>query len=97
MSPIFDAGKLADDLQSLVRDAEALLRASAESAEDMTDEARKRAEKSLAALRSQLGTIERELKGRAEMLDGYVHDNPWKAVAIAGGVALLVGVLVGRR
>ena len=32
MSPMFDAGKLADDLQSVVKDAEALLRASAESA-----------------------------------------------------------------
>lgn len=97
MSPIFDAGKLADDLQSLVKDAEALLRASAESAEDMTEEARQRAEKSLNALRSQLSSIERDLKGRAELLDGYVHDNPWTAVAVTGGVALLIGVLLGRR
>jgi ElaB/YqjD/DUF883 family membrane-anchored ribosome-binding protein len=94
---MFDAGKLADDLQSLVKDAEALLRASAESAEDMTEEARERAEKSLNALRSQLSAIERDLKGRAELLDGYVHDNPWKSVAIAGGVALLVGLVLGRR
>jgi ElaB/YqjD/DUF883 family membrane-anchored ribosome-binding protein len=96
MSPTFDAGKLAEDIKTLVRDAEALLRASAENAEDLTEEARQRAEESLHALRSQLTDIERDLKGRAEVLDGYVRDNPWTAVAIAGGVALLVGLLMGR-
>lgn len=97
MSPMFDAGKLAEDIKTLVRDAEELLRASTENAEELTDEARRRAEQSLHALRSQLGDIERDLKGRAEMLDGYVHENPWTAVAIVGGIALLVGLLMGRR
>jgi ElaB/YqjD/DUF883 family membrane-anchored ribosome-binding protein len=97
MSPTFDAGKLAEDIKSLVRDAEALLRASAENAEELTDDARQRTEQSLHALRSQLADLERDLKGRAEAVDGYVRDNPWTAMAIAGGVALLVGLLVGRR
>ncbi len=97
MSPHFDAGKLAEDIKTLVKDAEALLRASAENAEDLTDEARERAERSLHALRRQLNDIEHDLKGRAELLDGYVRDNPWTAVAVAGGVALLVGLLMGRR
>jgi ElaB/YqjD/DUF883 family membrane-anchored ribosome-binding protein len=97
MTPQFDAGKLAEDIKTLVRDAEALLRAGAESAEDLTGEARERAEKSLHDLRGRLNEIERDLKGRAEVLDGYVRENPWTAVAIAGGVALLVGLLMGRR
>jgi ElaB/YqjD/DUF883 family membrane-anchored ribosome-binding protein len=97
MSPQFDAGKLAEDIKTLVRDAEALLRASAENAEELTEEARQRAEESLHALRSQLSDIERDLKGRAEVLDGYVRDNPWAAVAVVGGIALLVGLLLGRR
>lgn len=97
MSPQFDAGKLAEDIKTLVRDAEALLRASAENAEDLTEEARQTAERSLHALRSRLSEVERDLKGRAEVLDGYVHDNPWTAVAVVGGVALLLGLLMGRR
>lgn len=97
MSPHFDAGKLAEDIQTLVKDAEALLRASAENAEDLTENARQRAEQSLHELRQRLTEIERDLKGRAEVLDGYVRDNPWTAMAIAGGVALLVGLLMGRR
>ena len=97
MSPMFDAGKLAEDIKTLVRDAEELLRASTENAEELTGEARRRAVQSLHALRRQLGDIERDLKGRAEMLDGYVHDNPWTALAVVGGIALLVGLLMGRR
>jgi len=97
MSPTFDAGKLAEDIKALVRDAEELLRASAESAEELTDDARQRTEQSLHALRGQLADIERDLKGRAEVVDGYVHDNPWTAVAIAGGLALLIGLVLGRR
>ena len=97
MSPQFDAGKLAEDIKTLVRDAETLLRASAENAEDLTEEARQTAERSLHALRSRLSEVERDLRGRAEVLDGYVHDNPWTAVAVAGGVALLLGLLMGRR
>lgn len=97
MSPQFDAGKLAEDIKTLVRDAEALLRASAEGAEELTEEARDRTQQSLHALRSQLADIERDLKGRAEVLDGYVRDNPWTAVAVVGGIALLVGLLMGRR
>ncbi len=97
MSPQFDAGKLAEDIKTLVRDAEALLRASAEGAEELTEEARDRAQQSLHALRSQLADIESDLKGRAEVLDGYVRDNPWMAIAVVGGLALLVGLVVGRR
>ena len=97
MSSQFDTGKLAEDIKTLVRDAEALLRASAENAEDLTDEARERAEQALHDLRDRLSEIERDFRGRAEMVDGYVRDNPWTAVAIAGGVALVLGLLMGRR
>jgi ElaB/YqjD/DUF883 family membrane-anchored ribosome-binding protein len=97
MSPQFDPGKLAEDIKTLVRDAEALLRASAEGAEELTEEARDRAQQSLHALRSQLADIEGDLKGRAQVLDGYVRDNPWMAIAVVGGIALLVGLVVGRR
>jgi ElaB/YqjD/DUF883 family membrane-anchored ribosome-binding protein len=41
--------------------------------------------------------LEDVVKGRAKQVDGYVRDNPWQALAIAGGVALLVGILMGRN
>jgi ElaB/YqjD/DUF883 family membrane-anchored ribosome-binding protein len=96
MTQFFDAGKLADDLHALVSDAEALLKATAGQAGEKASEARERAEESLQALRERLAGLEDVVKGRARQVDSYVHDNPWQALAIAGGVALLVGILMGR-
>ena len=39
-----------------------------------------------------LSDMEGVVKGRARQVDGYVRDNPWQALAIAGGVAV-----AGRR
>jgi ElaB/YqjD/DUF883 family membrane-anchored ribosome-binding protein len=33
----------------------------------------------------------------ADATDEYVHENPWKAVAIAGAAGLLVGLLLNIR
>ena len=75
---------------------EALLRATAGQAGEKATEARERAEESLQALRNRLEGLEEVVKGRARQVDGYVRDNPWQALAVAGGVALLVGILMGR-
>ncbi len=93
----FDAGKLADDLQSLVQHAEELLRATADSAGETAAGARERAEESLGALRDRLAGFEKDMKGRAKVVDGYVQDNPWTAIAVVGGVALIVGLIMGRK
>ncbi len=91
----FDPGQLADDLQNLVHHAEELLRATASSAGETASDARERAEESLSALRSKLASFEKDLKGRAKAVDSYVQDNPWTAVAAVGGIALIVGIIMG--
>ena len=92
-----NVGKLADDLQALVSDAEELLRATASAAGDKASEARERAEESLRTVRTRLSSVERDLRGRAREVGDYVEDNPWKALAMVGGVALVVGLLMGRK
>jgi ElaB/YqjD/DUF883 family membrane-anchored ribosome-binding protein len=96
MNQFFDAGKLADDLHALVADAEALLKATAGQAGEKAAEARERAEESLQSLRDRLDGLQDAAKGGAKQVDGYVRDNPWQALAIAGGVALVIGILMGR-
>ncbi len=32
----------------------------------------------------------------AAKTDDYVHENPWRAVAISAGLGLLVGLVIGR-
>ena len=91
----------ADELRVQLEDAKALLTEAFEELKkvellDERDQARERAEESLASLRDRLSDMEGVVKGRAKQVDGYVRDNPWQALAIAGGVALLVGVLMGR-
>jgi ElaB/YqjD/DUF883 family membrane-anchored ribosome-binding protein len=51
----------------------------------------------MAELRTRLTALEQQVKARARDVDGYVRDNPWQAVAVAGGVALLLGLIMGRR
>jgi ElaB/YqjD/DUF883 family membrane-anchored ribosome-binding protein len=36
-------------------------------------------------------------RAAARTTDEYVHVHPWKAVGVAAGVGLVVGLLIGRR
>jgi ElaB/YqjD/DUF883 family membrane-anchored ribosome-binding protein len=33
----------------------------------------------------------------AASTDAYVKENPWRSIALAAGVGLLVGVILGRK
>lgn len=94
MSDVFNGEKLAEELRALVSEAEALLR---NSTETVSAAGREQAEATMADLRKRLTSLERQVKTRAREVDDYVHDNPWQAVAMAGGVALLLGLIMGRR
>jgi len=39
----------------------------------------------------------RELQHSREVADAYVKENPWRTAALAGGIAFLGGLLLGRR
>jgi ElaB/YqjD/DUF883 family membrane-anchored ribosome-binding protein len=43
-------------------------------------------------------SITNQARAAADTADDYVHENPWKTIAIATAVGLLVGILLsGRR
>jgi ElaB/YqjD/DUF883 family membrane-anchored ribosome-binding protein len=94
MTEAYDGGRLAEDLRTLVDDAEALLRATTNAG---SAEVQDRALSTLQDLRIRLAALEDRLRERAREVDSFVHENPWQAVAVAGGVALLIGLLMGRR
>jgi ElaB/YqjD/DUF883 family membrane-anchored ribosome-binding protein len=94
MSESIDPGKLADELRALASEAEALLRSGVASG---GAELQGRAQETLADLRARLAGLEQQLNARAREVDSYVRDNPWQAVAVAGGVALLLGLIMARR
>lgn len=95
------AESLIDDLHAVIRDAETLLRATAANTGEKVQEARDRAEQTVRAAKERLAGVEDEALERAraiaEETDVYVRANPWTAVGIAAGAALLLGLLLSRR
>jgi ElaB/YqjD/DUF883 family membrane-anchored ribosome-binding protein len=93
--------KLMADLKLVLADAEALLAATAGEAGEGVAELRGRVQATLSQAKSglidaQAAVVERA-KAAAKATDGYVHESPWKAVGIAAGVGLLLGIVIGRR
>jgi ElaB/YqjD/DUF883 family membrane-anchored ribosome-binding protein len=101
MSSQVTTEKLYADLQAVVRDAEALLKATAGQAGDKVQEVRARAEETIKQARSRIDSVENDAVRRAKEMagaaEGYVRDNPWQAVGVAAGVGLLIGILLSRR
>lgn len=101
MGSTISTDKLVEDLRVLVRDAEALLQATAAQTGDRIDGLRERAKESLQQARARLADAEkeaaREVREAAHATDQFVHRNPWQAVGIAAGIGLVVGLLIGRR
>jgi ElaB/YqjD/DUF883 family membrane-anchored ribosome-binding protein len=93
--------KLLEDLQAVVRDAEALLQATATHTGEHIDSVRGRARESLQQARVRLSELEEEalqgVRDAAAATHDYVRKNPWQAVGIAVGVGLLIGLLLRRR
>jgi ElaB/YqjD/DUF883 family membrane-anchored ribosome-binding protein len=92
--------KLMEDLQLVVSDAEELLRATAGQAGEKVSAARERIQESLNAARARLTVAQEAVlektRQAAHATDEYVHENPWRAVGVAAGVGLLVGMLISR-
>ena len=93
--------KLAQDLKIVIADAEDLLRATASQAGDKVSAAREKIQDSLRQAKVKLAEVEDILidKGKqaARATDEYVHDHPWRAVGIAAGIGLIIGMLISRR
>ena len=93
--------QLVKDFKVLVADAEALLTETANQGGEKLADVRARTEESLRVMKERMAKAHGELidktKAAAKATDVYVHENPWKAIGTAAGLALLIGWLMGRR
>ena len=93
--------KLVADLKVVVADAEELLKASANQTGERITAARAKAEESLKVAKVRLADAQASAmastKAAAKATDDYVHENPWRAVGVAGVAGLLLGALISRR
>ena len=93
--------KIVSDMKVVVADAEEILRATAGAAGEKVSELRERIQDRLRDAKIRLADAEAALvdktKAAARATDDFVHETPWKAVGIAAGIGLLLGVIIGRR
>lgn len=96
--------QLAEDLKDakgLIADATEKLRAFADVAGDkmggVYDDVRIKLRDAKERVEDAQAIVVDKTKDAARATDDFVHEQPWKAVGIAAGIGLILGLLVGRR
>lgn len=89
--------RVKEDLRSLVKDAEALLKVTADDMSDKAKEARTRLGEALERAKATCHRLEEKTVATAKATDKVIRGHPYEAMGIAFGVGLLVGVLVTRK
>ncbi|GGE69446.1 DUF883 family protein [Massilia psychrophila] len=89
------------DVKTLVKDAQTLLTAAAALTGEKAEELRGRGMQMLDAAMNKASQAQGQamVRGKelAQTADVYVKDNPWRTIAAAASVGLLVGVILGRK
>jgi len=100
-SIVFNKNQLSNDFNALLEDAEALLKATANTGGDKLTAVRAKADASFNIAKASLARAQDSVliqtKIAVKATDLYVHKNPWQAAGFAAGVGVLVGLLFGRR
>ncbi len=89
------------DMKTLVEDAQALFREATSTSGMKAEELRAKGLELLDSAMDKAQNLQaialdasKEFAGSA---DAYVHENPWKTVAVSAGIGLLVGILIARK
>ena len=93
--------RLMQDLQSLTRDAEDLLTATAGDVSEKAKEARSRVTAALDRAKKTYTRLQDQsissAKAAAKKADTVIRDHPYESIGVAFGLGLLLGVVIGRR
>jgi ElaB/YqjD/DUF883 family membrane-anchored ribosome-binding protein len=93
--------KLMSDLRTVIADAEEVLKVTADQATAGAADLRVRMQERLQQARIRLHDLQDSAVARAKAAghaaDDYVHEHPWKAIGVAAGIGMIIGLLIGRR
>lgn len=93
--------RLVKDVNTVLADAEDLLRQAAQASGEHATDLRKRAQAAITSAKTRLTEVEHRVvdqaKHAAKATDSWVHEHPWTAIGVAAGIGLLVGLVVNRR
>lgn len=85
--------KLAQDLMTLVRDAEVLVKAAGG---NVADKSKQELIAALERVKSSCRNLEQQAAVHARTADRVIREHPYQSLGVAFGVGLLIGVLVSR-
>lgn len=89
------------DMKSLVKDAQELFSAATSLSGEKAEELRGRGMRLLDAAVSKAQDAQASAmqtgKDMAVSTNGYVKENPWRAIAISAGAGMLLGVILARK
>ncbi len=93
--------ELLEHLRATVKEAEELLNEASQVGADKAEELRSRAKAALESVQNSFQHQKEEVlqrgKEAADVADAYVHDNPWRTIGAVSAVALLLGIIIGRK
>jgi ElaB/YqjD/DUF883 family membrane-anchored ribosome-binding protein len=90
-----------NDMKTLVEDAQALFREATSTSGLKAEELRAKGLELLDSAMDKAQNLQSIAldagKEFADSADTYVHENPWKTVAVSAGIGLLIGILIARK
>jgi ElaB/YqjD/DUF883 family membrane-anchored ribosome-binding protein len=89
--------KLTGDINLVLRDAEELLKATANGNSENLSEVRSRLASAVESAKATYERIKEKTVKAAQTTDHAIREHPYESIGIACGVGLLLGVLLGRR
>lgn len=91
------ADRLVADMKLVMRDAEDLLKATADEVGNKTKEARVRLAETLRVAQSKCSELESKAIEGAKAADKVIRDHPYQSIGAALGVGLVLGILLQRK
>jgi ElaB/YqjD/DUF883 family membrane-anchored ribosome-binding protein len=89
-----------NDLKTVIQDAEGWLRNSSLTGEDLRA-AKEKFERTLTSAKDNViyyqDAVVEKTKVAAKATDEFVHENPWRSIAIGATIGLLLGVAISRK
>lgn len=90
-------GRIREDLASLVRDSEDLLKATARDLGEKTKAARLRLGDALERAKASCHYLEERTVATAKAADKVIRNHTYESIGISFGIGLLVGFLITRK
>lgn len=93
--------ELTNEIRDILKNAEELFNETSDSSTKEYKELREKLAKQFDNVKDRFATLKDDsiesAKTVAKQTDTLVHDNPYKAIGVAGVVGLLLGVLIAKR